>query len=943
VAMSSSKWSRCFSVLAALCCICCALSTSAAQDSPSSEYENRVRASLTVTAALDENDKLTLRTYALGLEGGESIKPTLEAAFGCKLKDSWSRIALAAGYSGHCQVSTSARGLLREYRFSTQPLRQYAVRNKLEVISAILTLPGTEIRETVPATKDFQISRQPAIGNSRKHSDAVHTFAWATNSAMPELVTIRFGYDSSGAGVARRFGLPLGAFCLPVLLALWLRRRALASRFEDKASVWFSYIRYQQWLLNGSLLAWWASTESARLEGFLRFVLRASSANAPWLAEISSTLADWIPPAAVWVICMVVSQPVHEKLRGLNRTRKELALQAIYSLCSALLPLLLLIKGVAAAARLDFRSLVLYVIASFLVRVIAGGRLRKLLGMQPQALSIGELRDAAFQMAHRLGVKLQQIYVIPAGKSQMANAFARSGNTIAFTDYLLERMTRREVNYILGHELTHLRLRHLRKLSTAIVGCVVFCIVAQEWLGVFLPGSAFFRYAAFFVVVTTGTYFWSRRFEFEADAGAVESTGDAPAAISALFKLASLNLHPLQWSKWSEKWLTHPSTLRRAQAIARRAGIPFERLAEIAQTAVSEDAHYAIPASAMSGNKLHSSTQKASDVRRIAFGVLGARLLIPAGFALIVKFVPMSPSSDRLVYFLGAIATFTAVLLLINFVSARRFALLVPQLKSKFEKEGIQVEGWSGTPVSLAPGALPRSYEGHMHWDLGFLFLEGDRICYWGEETRFALRREQISEIKLGFGAPHLFRMRRVYIAWRDLERSTCGVFSLGSAEPGTLLAVRRRTRELFIRLLKWHKETASSHALAQPLESLTTPDFRNVTGASPLRLRKPIGVIRELYRTAFFAAGVALVAGLPFHIVDFMADAQGFASRPHAPGSGWYVVLVAVTIRLIQYVPIFRYKEVPVVQASLPGAPARRETAGGAERPEPQPEPAIR
>jgi hypothetical protein len=402
-------------------------------------------------------------------------------------------------------------------------------------------------------------------------------------------------------------------------------------------------------------------------------------------------------------------------------------------------------------------------------------------------------------------------------------------------------------------------------------------------------------------------------------------------------------MHPLQWSKWSEKWLTHPSTLRRAQAIAKKAGIPLERVSEIAQTAVLEDGHYPIPASAVPGKKLHSSVQKTSDVRRIAFAVLGARLLIPAAFALFVKFVPMNPSSDRIAYLLGAVATFAAILLLINFLSARRFALLIPPLKTKLEGEGLQVDSWNGIPVSLAPGALPRSYENHMHWDLGFLFFQPDRICYWGEETRFSLRRGQISEIKLGLGAPHLFRMQRVYIAWRDTEQSTCGVFSLGSAEPGTLLAIRQRTKDLMDRLLRWHKQSSHASSLPQPLGALARPEFRNVTGASPLRLRKPIGVIRELYRTAFFAAGVAVVAGLPFHILDFLANPEGFAGRPHAPGSGWYVVLVAVTIRLIQYVPIFRYKEVPILQASLSARTTRDETRGEPQQRQTEPEPAIR
>jgi Zn-dependent protease with chaperone function len=938
--MQSTNWFRLRATFLVFVAAFCVAPIARAQDS-SQDDDEKIIPSLTINATLDENGALGLTTYVFGAEQIAGIKLYLEAAFGCALQDSRHYRLLPTSYSGSCQVPTSVSGLIREYRFSTAALRDYALQNKLEMVTVQLTLPGTEIRETLPPTEGFKFSQPEISAKRRAHFDAIRTFSWRTDSAIPEIVIVRFGCSSESA--LRRLALPAAAFGFPILLALWLRRRALAAQFDDKASVWFSYMRYQQWLLNGSLLFWWASTESVRLDALLRFLLQTRLANAAWVVDLTCTLADWLPPAVVWVSCMVISQPVQEKLRALIRTRKELALQAIYSMCSALVPLLLLIKGIAAVASGDFRSFVLYLAASFLVKLVAAGRLLKLLGMQPQALTTGELRDAAFNMAHRLGVKLQQVFVIPAGKFQMANAFARTGNTIAFTDYLLQRMTRREVNYILGHELTHLRLKHLRKLSSAIVGCLVACIILQSMLGIFLPGSAFLRYGLFFVIVTVGTYFWSRRFEFQADAGAVEITGDPQAAISALFKLSSLNMHPLQWSKWSEKWLTHPSTLRRAQAIAKKAAIPLEQISQIPQTAALQDAHYPIPASAIAGNKLHSSAKKASDVRRIAFTLLGARLLIPVAFALFVKFVPMSPSSDRLVYLLGAIVTFAMLLLLINSISARRLESLIPQLKAKLQNEGVQADAWTGVPVSLAPGALPRYYEGHMHWDMGFLFFESDRICYWGEETRFSLRREQISEIKLGLGAPHMFRMQRVYIAWRDTERSTCGVFSLGDAEPGTLLALRRRTKDLMVRLLQWHKESSSRSSLPQPLDSLAAPEFRNVTGASPLRLRQAGQVLKELYRAAFFAGAVAVVAGLPFHILDFLRDPEGFAARPHAPGSGWYIVLLTLTIRLIQYVPIFRYKEVPVVQASLPAASARSASRGEAEQPQTEPEPAIR
>ena len=945
--MQRAKWFRAGIAGLILLCTCSALPSVAAQE-PAPDIDNeedqKITPALIITATLNENGSLTLMTYALGLtEPSSDLKPALEAAFRCAFKDAGSHKLNSASYFAKCRLPASGSGLLHEYRFATAPLRNYALHHELELLGIQLTLPDTEVRETAPPTKGFDFSQRRIPEKTRRHFDAVRSFSWRVDSsAIPESVLVRVGYDS--AAVQRRAALLLSALLLPILLAFWLRRRAVNARVADKPSVWFSYIRCQQWLLNGSLVAWWASAETAHLSGYLRFLLSTGPSQPTWILSFVSALASWMPPVALWVVCTVISQPVQEKLRGLSWTRKELALQAIYSLCSALLPLLLIIRGFVAATRGEFRVLMVCLVAAFLVKLVAANRLVKLLGIQPQALTTGELRDAAFNVAHRLGVKLQQVYVIPAGKVQMANAFARKGNTIAFTDYLLRRMSRREVNYILGHELSHLRLKHLQKLSFAIVGGLFACTTAQMMMfRTYLPDSVFVRYGLFFVIMTAGPYFWSRRFEFQADAGAVETTGDPEGAISALFKLSSLNMHPLQWSKWSEKWLTHPSTLRRAQAIAKKAKIPVERIPEIAQTAVQQDSRYAIPPSAIAGNKLHSSTKKMNDVRWITFTMLGAKLLIPTAFALLVKFVSMSPSSDRMAYLVGAIVTLAVYLLLFNIISTRRLRSIIPMLKSKLQTEGVQVEGWRGVPVALAPAAVPRTYEGHLHWDLGFLFIQSDRICYWGEETRFTLRREQISDIKTGPGSPVLLALDRIYVAWRDTERSTCGVFSLASAEPGTLLALRRRTKDLLVQLLQWYKESSTSRSLPQPLNSLSTPQFGNVTGRSPLELWKASRVVRELYLTALIAAGVAVFAGLRFHVQQFLADPNGFSSHPHAPGSGWYVVLVAVTIRLIQYLPFFSYKEVPVVQASLAGSRARRAPSPDTTEPKREPEPAIR
>jgi Zn-dependent protease with chaperone function len=133
----------------------------------------------------------------------------------------------------------------------------------------------------------------------------------------------------------------------------------------------------------------------------------------------------------------------------------------------------------------------------------------------------------------------------------MANAFARKGNVISFTDFLLQRMTRREVNYVLGHEMTHLKLGHPGKLAMAAVVSYFVAITGLGFLDFFFHLSVVPRYALIVGFLTLARFFWSRRFEYAADAGAVEVTGDPEAAISALFKLSQLNMLPIHWSNWS--------------------------------------------------------------------------------------------------------------------------------------------------------------------------------------------------------------------------------------------------------------------------------------------------------------------------------------------------------------------------------------------------------
>jgi Zn-dependent protease with chaperone function len=894
-------------------------------DDADEEEDAKPTPSLSVGLVFREDGTAQVSFFAYGQPGSESqIKTALESSLGCTLEAKAPfRRTITQTYSASCQPSFQRTSTTREFRIATAPLRQFALDRQIETLSLDLRLPDVEISETQPPGQGQSLAflKMPTI--FERNLELNHSYFWHTDSAIPEFVTVRFGLSDNS--VARTECILLGVLLFPALLVFWMGRKALSSQAQDKAVVWFTYMRYLQWTLNFSLLGWWIAADSLHLVQLLQF-LSAGTRIAPiWDYTITPTIVEWFPPAAIWVLCFALSHPVQERLRGLTWTRGELAMQGMHSFCASLLPLALFLTGLSTIAKSSLRVGVLWMLAAFAVAIIASRARQKFLGMQPQALSTGDLRDRAFAMARQLGVKLQQVYIIPSGKGQMANAFARKGNVISFTDFLLQRMTRREVNYVVGHELSHLKLGHPAKLAMAAVVSYFVAITGLGFLDFFFHLSAVPHYALIVGVVTLARYFWSRRFEYAADAGAVEVTGDPEAAISALFKLAQLNMLPIHWSNWSEKWLTHPSSLRRAHAIARQAGIPMERVPDIAQTAAAADDHYVLPETVRPGVKVHSSHTKQGGTLRAAFSMLALLIFTPAAFALLTnRFFQHSPLRSVL-FLAGFAATLAMYYACANFLPPMTLPNLVVSLKSKLAKEGIQADAWGGVFVGLSPAAAPRNYEQNTNWDLGCLFLRYDRLCYWGEETKFALRPDQITAITLAPGMPGLLPPWRIYFAWKNEELGTSGVFNIGCVNGASTLLLRKQSSKLAECLKIWWKSRPTERPLPGPLATLRSPQIGAVTGAVPLF--SPGKVLSELFLTAIFAMVGAILCGLPFQLVAFLSsrlnESLGKITAIHSPGAGWYVVAVVLGVRILAMIPALRYQDQAVVTVAASGPQA--------------------
>ena len=177
---------------------------------------------------------------------------------------------------------------------------------------------------------------------------------------------------------------------------------------------------------------------------------------------------------------------------------------------------------------------------------------------------------------------------------------------------------------IASHEITHLQKKHPLKLALALM-VAIFSPSIVHWLEDFAPRVVLSfvhspeHLAAVYKVILAvhsvqqwalhdlfvamlgfaGLYLLARRFEFQADAGAVQLTRDPEAKITALLKVSHLNLMPVRWGKGSSVWMTHPNTLRRLERIGRIGGMPPARVHELSESCTpgsltSED-HYDLP------------------------------------------------------------------------------------------------------------------------------------------------------------------------------------------------------------------------------------------------------------------------------------------------------------------------------------------------------------
>ncbi|MDB6027816.1 MAG: peptidase [Verrucomicrobiales bacterium] len=203
-------------------------------------------------------------------------------------------------------------------------------------------------------------------------------------------------------------------------------------------------------------------------------------------------------------------------------------------------------------------------------------------------LTPGPLRDRLLALGERTGFHAKSIQVMDGSKrSRHSNAFFTGFNRfrkIVLFDTLIEQLTPPELEAVLAHEIGHYKKGHIPKMLiwsaiTLLGGFVVLSVLLQqEWFFApfgFHAGDMTIALLLFTLLgglitfwFTPLAHWWSRKYEYEADAYAAGIMGEIESMTGALRKLNEKNLsnltpHPF----YSGFYYSHPTLLEREQSL----------------------------------------------------------------------------------------------------------------------------------------------------------------------------------------------------------------------------------------------------------------------------------------------------------------------------------------------------------------------------------------
>jgi Zn-dependent protease with chaperone function len=328
-----------------------------------------------------------------------------------------------------------------------------------------------------------------------------------------------------------------------------------------------TWLRYRRWAAPMRLLgiALWSAAWSLRSRAEVK--------------PLWQSLLFWIVPILGAAISLLISCIASRRVLNQKWTISDLARLILWNTVSPTIYLLFI--AVAFNSTYEGRATgILWLLAAGITALIGKRQSRSAEGLDLRQVRSGRLYVRAQQLSKKMGIRLERVYVVPAGRGHLTNAYGLS-RSIAATDNYGKFLDEAELDSVIGHELTHVKQKHGRK--ELVIAVLLYGFLACLTLALsMIPPLPVSLQLPLVVLLICGPpmllNFVSRRFEYAADRGSVELTNRPDVAIRALANLYRETLSPISCSRILELFQTHPPLLPRVSAIAQAWMLPLSEV-----------------------------------------------------------------------------------------------------------------------------------------------------------------------------------------------------------------------------------------------------------------------------------------------------------------------------------------------------------------------------
>lgn len=538
--------------------------------------------------------------------------------------------------------------------------------------------------------------------------------------------TGRFEAGSAPAPIHFRFGYrpdQLARATLP-LLALALALTVLAAILARVGVAGLS----RSVVLLGTIL--WMGTAAQLQTGALVHILLYGNP----LAPLAALLVELWPP----LVCVAAGIALGSRKQDGRKPAGGFS-EVFWGF--AVIPLLLT-SAVGALPQMmaqDWIAAIPWLITAPLFVLLRRAWIRSNTGASVRPLTEGELKERIAALVARARRPPIKVFISFSVRSQAAMAFTLPGKSIYLTAPLVKSLSKREVDAVAAHELSHFSYPGRGQWMALGLAMVLFETPVSALL-LSLPGGLFMALLLLLTILFAALH-RARKHEFAADASAAALTGDPRAMISGLARVARSNNIPLEMNAAAEWLSTHPSTGKRIRTLAFAARLGAN---EVDALCGSDDpgASYELPPPASAGPIFTPAWQK------INAGVYGWTALLGASCAgLSVAWLLDQSGWTVAVQLLVGIALGC---LLTKGLAATVMASNYARLRRKLEAR----LGVSGQLVGLAVDSEPRVYGGRRFSDAGLLWFAEGRLCYRSERTTIELNPANVVEVAMLAASP---------------------------------------------------------------------------------------------------------------------------------------------------------------------------------------------